>query len=196
MVLNPARKVRSVQEANMYLAEDRILCLGIVAQNGRDYKLIHAPDAIAETDSVPNFIQLLRQRRRWINSTWFALEYVLRSHSYYLEQSSHTFLTKFLAFPFVMLITRINRINQYLLVSFYYVVLHILTFDLLVIFQSTIPNTFLYNTLLGIVPATYFAIVFYIYLSCLTLDVSKPKGPLGRKNQKSLYAASSLVGLF
>jgi len=60
----------------MYLAEDRILCLKIYSHPKRKYKLVYIPDAYAEVDSVTNLINLMGQRRRWINGTWFSFNYV------------------------------------------------------------------------------------------------------------------------
>ena len=55
------------------MAEDRILCMGI-HQNG--YDLAYWPDAEAWVDPVINFHDLLGQRRRWINGSFFAFEKV------------------------------------------------------------------------------------------------------------------------
>ncbi len=62
----------------MYLAEDRILCLGIHAL---EYDLHYLPDAESSVDPVTSLTKLLGQRRRWINGSWFAFNYV-REHSY------------------------------------------------------------------------------------------------------------------
>ena len=68
----------------MYLAEDRILCLGIYCQDESDYTLKYIPDAVAKTDAVDKFVEFINQRRRWINSTWFAIEFVLRNYSHHI----------------------------------------------------------------------------------------------------------------
>jgi chitin synthase len=36
----------------MFLAEDRILCLGIFSLKGNDYTLKYVPNAVARTDAV------------------------------------------------------------------------------------------------------------------------------------------------
>ncbi|CAJ0759201.1 6213_t:CDS:2 [Entrophospora sp. SA101] len=62
-------------EANMYLAEDRILCFELVAKKHEGWKLKYVKSAKAETDvpdSVPEFIS---QRRRWLNGSFFAAFY-------------------------------------------------------------------------------------------------------------------------
>ena len=60
----------------MYLAEDRILCLKIFSRVGERYNLIYLPDAYAEVDPVTYLINMIGQRRRWINGTIFAFRYV------------------------------------------------------------------------------------------------------------------------
>ena len=57
----------------MYLAEDRILCLGIHALG---YDLHYLPDVESYVDPVTSLTKLLGQRRRWINGSWFAFNYV------------------------------------------------------------------------------------------------------------------------
>ncbi|ORY91004.1 chitin synthase 1 [Syncephalastrum racemosum] len=63
--------------ANMYLAEDRILCYELVAKRHASWTLHYVNNAYGETDvpdSVPEFIS---QRRRWLNGSFFAGVYAL-----------------------------------------------------------------------------------------------------------------------
>lgn len=66
---------RDVFSANMYLAEDRILCWELVAKRDSKWVLKYVKDAQGETDlpeTVPEFIS---QRRRWLNGALFAAIY-------------------------------------------------------------------------------------------------------------------------
>jgi chitin synthase len=65
----------------MYLAEDRILCLEIYSWLGKDYYLKYIPNAKAVVDPVTSLHDMLGQRKRWINGSWFALDYVLEHYS-------------------------------------------------------------------------------------------------------------------
>ncbi|KAL2866865.1 chitin synthase class II [Aspergillus lucknowensis] len=61
--------------ANMYLAEDRILCWELVAKREERWVLRFVKSAVGETDvpdSIPEFIS---QRRRWLNGAFFAAVY-------------------------------------------------------------------------------------------------------------------------
>ena len=55
--------------SNVFLAEDRILCMGI-HKNEKD--LMFLPDAYSFVDPVKDIPQLLGQRKRWINGSFFA----------------------------------------------------------------------------------------------------------------------------
>ena len=67
-----------MMHANMYQAEDRILCINIVIKKDSDYVLRYIPTSKAKTDAQTNFVSLLKQRRRWINGTSFVSLYCLK----------------------------------------------------------------------------------------------------------------------
>lgn len=80
-------------EANMYLAEDRILCYELVAKKGANWTLHYVSSASGETDvpdSVPEFIS---QRRRWLNGSFFAGIYALY-HWRKVWSSDHSYIRK------------------------------------------------------------------------------------------------------
>ena len=79
----------------MYLAEDRILCLGIHALG---YDLHYLPNAESSVDPVTSLTKLLGQRRRWINGSWFAFNYV-RDHRE--ESNSFAFYIQLFYYVFV-----------------------------------------------------------------------------------------------
>lgn len=92
----------SLEDSNMYLAEDRIMCLGIHALG---YTLDYLPDAESVVDPVTSLTRLLGQRRRWINGSWFAFNYV-NEHSY--ESSSWLFYFQMLYYIFVQRVSWIQ----------------------------------------------------------------------------------------
>ena len=96
--------------ANMYLAEDRILCWELVSKRGGAWILHYVKSAYAVTD-VPDQVrgsyffffinlktnvkvpELISQRRRWLNGSFFAAVHSI-VHFHYLYRSSHGILRK------------------------------------------------------------------------------------------------------
>ncbi|KAG9745704.1 chitin synthase, class II, partial [Aureobasidium melanogenum] len=79
--------------ANMYLAEDRILCWELVAKRNESWVLKYVRQATGETDvpdAVPEFIS---QRRRWLNGAFFAAVYSLL-HFKQIWTTSHSPIRK------------------------------------------------------------------------------------------------------
>ncbi|KAG0234517.1 Chitin synthase, class 1 [Actinomortierella wolfii] len=58
-------------DANMYLAEDRILCFELVAKRNYAWTLRYVKAAWAATDVPDSVPELISQRRRWLNGTFF-----------------------------------------------------------------------------------------------------------------------------
>lgn len=81
--------------ANMYLAEDRILCWELVAKRNERWVLKYVKSATGETDvpdAVPEFVS---QRRRWLNGAFFAAVYSL-IHFRQIWATDHTIVRKVL----------------------------------------------------------------------------------------------------
>lgn len=82
-------------EANMYLAEDRILCFELVAKQGSAWVLKYVKSAKAWTDVPDNVPELISQRRRWLNGSFFAAFYAI-FHFAQIFRSGHSGWRKFL----------------------------------------------------------------------------------------------------
>ncbi|KAI3424139.1 hypothetical protein D9Q98_009499 [Chlorella vulgaris] len=98
----------SAFEANMYLAEDRVLCLEIVARKNSKYYLEYIKEAVAEADPVTGLAGLIKQRRRWLNGTFFAMIYTLSNWNRIWTESHHSFARKSvlsLEFVYLMIMT-------------------------------------------------------------------------------------------
>jgi chitin synthase len=57
---------------NMFLAEDRILCFELVAKAGDRWTLTYVKPSKAETDVPESAVELIGQRRRWLNGSFAA----------------------------------------------------------------------------------------------------------------------------
>lgn len=70
--------IQRCASANKYLAEDRIMCLEIIAKKNCNYIIHYVPDAICLTDPPLLLNELIKQRRRWFNGSLFASLHVMK----------------------------------------------------------------------------------------------------------------------
>ncbi|KAJ3351170.1 Chitin synthase, class 1 [Entophlyctis luteolus] len=96
----------NVSESNMYLAEDRILCFELVMKADHRYILKYVKSAKAETDVPTEFHDLIKQRRRWFNGSFFASVYAVQNF-YRIFTSGHYFFGQCL----LLIETLYNSIN-------------------------------------------------------------------------------------
>jgi cellulose synthase/poly-beta-1,6-N-acetylglucosamine synthase-like glycosyltransferase len=61
-----------------FLAEDRILCFELVAKAGEQWTLTYVKPSKAETDVPETAVELIGQRRRWLNGSFAASVVSLR----------------------------------------------------------------------------------------------------------------------
>lgn len=71
--VDPDSEEQVLYNENIYLAEDRILCMGI---HKNEFDILFMPDAYAEVDPIKTVNGLMGQRKRWINGSMFAFEKV------------------------------------------------------------------------------------------------------------------------
>ncbi|KAE9963333.1 hypothetical protein BLS_009392 [Venturia inaequalis] len=139
--------------ANMYLAEDRILCFELVSKRNCAWILQYVKGSTGETDVPEEMSDFILQRRRWLNGSFFAAVYAL-AHSYQIFRSDHSFIRKIM-FHVEFLYQTINMIFAWFALGNFFLVFRILT------------NSLGSNTLLGL-PGRILSIVFeWGYLSTL-----------------------------
>lgn len=114
--------------ANMYLAEDRILCFELVSKRNCHWILQYVKSATGETDVPDQMAELILQRRRWLNGSFFAAVYAL-AHFYQLFRSDHSFLRKIM-FLVEFTYTTISMIFAWFAIGNFFLVFHILTTSL------------------------------------------------------------------
>ncbi|GMM38702.1 chitin synthase [Saccharomycopsis crataegensis] len=85
---------RDVFSANMYLAEDRILCWELVAKKSEKWVLKYVKQAKGETDVPDSLPEFISQRRRWLNGALFAALYS-QLHFRQVWKTDHSFVRKF-----------------------------------------------------------------------------------------------------
>ncbi|KAI9322292.1 chitin synthase 1 [Dichotomocladium elegans] len=166
--------------ANMYLAEDRILCYELVAKRNASYVLHYVNSSYGETDVPDSVAELISQRRRWLNGSFFAGVYALY-HWRKVWSSDHSFLRK-LMFMVENLYNTYNMIFSWFAIGNFYLTFYILTTALSS--DSLDPKPFSSNiagilhTVLNYVYCLLMIIVFIISLG------NRPQG------SKFLYTGS------
>lgn len=115
-------------ESNMYLAEDRILCFELVTKRNCHWILQYVKSATGETDVPDTVTELVLQRRRWLNGSFFAAIYAI-AHFHDFFRSDHSFLRKF-AFFIEFVFQTINMIFAWFAIGNFFLVFKILTTSL------------------------------------------------------------------
>ncbi|MCJ1287850.1 Chitin synthase, class 1 [Xylographa opegraphella] len=111
--------------ANMYLAEDRILCFELVSKRNCRWILQYVKSSTGETDVPDTMTEFILQRRRWLNGSFFAAVYAI-AHFYQIGRSDHSFGRKLMLFIEFTYQT-INMIFAWFAVGNFFLVFHILT---------------------------------------------------------------------
>lgn len=114
--------------ANMYLAEDRILCFELVAKRKSAWVLQYVKSSHAETDVPDTMSELILQRRRWLNGSFFAAVYAL-VHAFDIWRSNHSFVRKIM-FHIEFLYQTISMIFSWFAIGNFFLVFRILTASL------------------------------------------------------------------
>lgn len=110
-------------EANMYLAEDRILCWELVAKRGENWVLKFVKLATGETDVPETVAEFLSQRRRWMNGAFFAALYTLCNFNK-IWKTDHSYLRKFwlhveFLYQFISLVLSFFSLSNFYLVFYF-----------------------------------------------------------------------------
>lgn len=112
-------------QANMYLAEDRILCWELVAKRDANWVLTYVKSAKAHTDVPEKLPEMVLQRRRWLNGAFFAQVYSL-THFYNIWTSGHSVWRK-LAFHIQFLYQAISLFFSWFSLANFFLIFHILS---------------------------------------------------------------------
>ncbi|KAJ9499347.1 Chitin synthase, class 2 [Exophiala xenobiotica] len=114
--------------ANMYLAEDRILCFELVSKRNCRWILQYVKSATGETDVPDKIPEFVLQRRRWLNGSFFAAVYAV-THVYQLWRSDHSAIRK-LMFLIEFMYQTINMLFAWFAIGNFFLVFRLLTASL------------------------------------------------------------------
>ncbi|KAI9655239.1 MAG: Chitin synthase, class 1 [Alyxoria varia] len=153
--------------ANMYLAEDRILCFELIAKRNCHWILQYVKSATGETDVPTEMADFIMQRRRWLNGSFFAAVYST-AHFYQVFRSGHSFIRKFM-FMLEFLYQSLNQLFAWFAIGNFFLVFQILT-------KSLAENELLGKT--GNVLSIIFTWLYIVTLvACFVLALgNRPQG--------------------
>ncbi|KAK5112716.1 hypothetical protein LTR62_003814 [Meristemomyces frigidus] len=114
--------------ANMYLAEDRILCFELVSKRNCSWVLQYVKSATGETDVPTEMSDFILQRRRWLNGSFFAAVYAL-AHFHQIHRSHHSVLRKAM-FYVEFVYQAVNMLFAWFAIGNFFLVFRILTVSL------------------------------------------------------------------
>ncbi|CAD8108822.1 unnamed protein product [Paramecium sonneborni] len=156
-VLDQNYEHQTLQEANMFLAEDRVLCK-LLYCNG--YYLRYIPNSFVYVDPCPSLKLLILQRRRWINGSWHALSYISDNYDQDLRTSKHSWWDK-QKFIFSITQAKIQQLMIYFMESFQVLWLYMIMYAIV-----DTGDLGLNNFIISTVIAFYVFLIFMIiYLS-------------------------------
>ncbi|TIB12944.1 hypothetical protein E3P92_02430 [Wallemia ichthyophaga] len=115
--------------ANMYLAEDRILCWELVSKRNMQWTLHYVKTAKAYTDVPDRIPELISQRRRWLNGSFFAAIHSV-THFYNIYRSGHTVLRQFWLHV-EMIYQLVNLVFSWFAIGNYFIVFRVLSSSML-----------------------------------------------------------------
>ncbi|KAK0517397.1 hypothetical protein JMJ35_000552 [Cladonia borealis] len=153
--------------ANMYLAEDRILCFELVAKRNCRWILQYVKSSTGETDVPVTMAEFIMQRRRWLNGSFFAAIYAL-VHFYQIQRTDHSFMRK-LMFLIEFTYQSINMIFAWFAIGNFFLVFHILT--------NSLGDKELLSTVGNILAVVFEWFYLATLLSCFVLALgNRPQG--------------------
>ncbi|OMJ95124.1 hypothetical protein SteCoe_1486 [Stentor coeruleus] len=169
----------SLSEANLHLAEGRLLCFDIMCESGKSNILRYVKGSKAKVDVPETIDELMAQRRRWNNGTWFSTMYTIKNCGE-IDKSSHNCFRKCL-FKLLMIYYAFVLVFNFVLVGAFYLAFAI---GLKKFFEETSGNMEKLQT-----KSTAF-IVFYMTLLMIILVGSFSVSP---RMMRSCYKCISIL---
>ncbi|KAG0228774.1 Chitin synthase, class 1 [Mortierella sp. GBA43] len=172
-------------DANMYLAEDRILCFELVAKRNFAWTLRYVKAAWAETDVPDSVPELISQRRRWLNGTFFVAIFSI-VHFAKIYKSNHAIWRKLL-FHLQLLYNIVSIIFSWFAIANIYLTFYILAYSLTNPTNSPGGRSDIFKIV--------FIILKYVYefLIIIVFVLSMGNRPTG---SKALYTAAMVFFAF
>lgn len=143
-------------KANMYLAEDRVLSIALVLDPQNKICLKYVDKSIAMVDVPRSFVNIIQQRRRWINGSWFAL---MHTFMYFgnMKDTTHSFFRK-AGLVMLIIFHAFSAVVSYFSPAIFYMYLHI-------ILNKAFTDELSY--LASLIKGIYGAVILILFVSSL-----------------------------
>lgn len=176
--------------ANMHLAEDRVLSFEIVARRNCNWTLQFVRDAIARTDVPRNLIDLINQRKRWTNGSFFATLFMFSHTRRIFTESNHSVLRR-CGFSIFFLYELLKTVGCFLLPATVYLAL------LFLVFQGFRDNEWKFLDTSGFSQSVLDGSVYLfnlMFAACLLMLVIISLGNSPKHVKLTYYLISSVFG--
>ncbi|RKP01104.1 hypothetical protein CXG81DRAFT_12399 [Caulochytrium protostelioides] len=160
----------NIRMANMYLAEDRILCFELVTKRDEAWLLKYVRSAKAETDVPDTLPEFISQRRRWLNGSFFAGLHALLNF-FQVFRSGHNVIRKFVLM-FEMLYNLVQLLFSWFQLGNLYLIFHYLVGDSATSPDGPFPGN-AGDIVFRVLNALYLAAIVLIFISSLG---NRPQG--------------------
>ncbi|GBB96459.1 hypothetical protein RclHR1_02760012 [Rhizophagus clarus] len=157
-------------EANMYLAEDRILCFELVTKKHEAWKLKYVKSAKAETDVPDNVPEFISQRRRWLNGSFFAAFYSIAHFTRIFSSGQPFYRQLLLAIEFIY--NAIQLLFNWFALGNFYLAFFFLT-SATTANKATDPFKGYGNNLFDVARSLYIMVIVTIFISSMG---NRPQG--------------------
>lgn len=164
-------EIMNAYNSNIFLAEDRVLSLALVSKPGSQYLLKFVHNAVAETDVPAKLFQLLSQRRRWINGSWFALIDTWRTFGR-IKNSDHTRWRK-MWFSLQLTYFGISILFSWVMVGSFYLFNELI---FTTIFQSYDQSNGKIMSLTDFLLSLYIAMILLVFMMSLGVKTGRVEG--------------------
>ncbi|KAJ3368813.1 Chitin synthase, class 2 [Allomyces arbusculus] len=183
--------------ANMYLAEDRILCFELVAKKECKWILRYVKDSQAVTDAPATYAEFISQRRRWLNGSTFAFLYAVGNMGKFLT-SGQSIFRKF-GIVIELLYASINFLFSYFSLANFFAAFYYVIEGYLDLMESKDAATIRMVPTKARSPALYEVVKailklmrpLYVLVICLTFVLS-----LGNAPKSSRRGYLTIIGIF
>ncbi|CAI2368049.1 unnamed protein product [Moneuplotes crassus] len=150
--------------ANQFLAEDRIMCLEIIAKENDNNIIKYVPGCKALTDAPSSLSSFIKQRRRWFNGSTFASFHVIKNMCRTWKRDNSCLRNLFFMILYVYMLS--NVLLGFILVGLYYAAFSIFL-------RSVLPSDdcISVSDAANVLENLYLVFLFFCFIICTAVKI-------------------------